>query len=78
MGYESIYAPEKFKNFEEQINYFNEVKTLVAISSSGLANSLFMQPQTTLFELQTNITTYNNDKEKMLYKPKQLMKYKPG
>ena len=65
MGYESIYAPEKFKNFEEQINYFNEVKTLVAISSSGLANSLFMQPQTTLFELQTNITTYNNDKERL-------------
>ena len=60
IGYESIYAPEKFKNFEEQINYFNEVKTLVAISSSGLANSLFMQPQTTLFELQTNINTYNN------------------
>ena len=44
------------ENFIDQINFFNEVKTLISVSGSGLTNSLFMQKNTNLIEL---ITPFN-------------------
>lgn len=55
LGFEVIVPEQKFVNFQDQINYFNETKLLVSLSSSGISNSLFMQPNTTVTEL---ITTY--------------------
>jgi capsular polysaccharide biosynthesis protein len=51
-GFEIIYA-EDFANFEEQINYFYKVKTLVSVSGSGLTNSIFMQSNTLILEIMT-------------------------
>lgn len=52
LGYEIIYS-EDFINFEDQINFFYEVKTLVGLSGAGLTNSIFMQPGQTVVELLT-------------------------
>ena len=60
-GFEII-CPEDFKSFEDQVNFFNEVKTLVSLSSSGIANSMFMQKHTNILELVTSFlveTFYN-------------------
>ena len=51
-GFEIVYA-EKFSSIKEQINFFNEVKVLVAATSSGLINAIFMQPEGTVIELMT-------------------------
>jgi predicted ATPase len=52
MGFEVV-APEDFKDFHEQINYFYSVKTIASLTSSGLANALFMQPGGTVIEIST-------------------------
>jgi hypothetical protein len=52
LGYE-IVAPEDFKDFEEQLNFFNSVKTLASLTSSGLSNALFMQPGGNIIEIST-------------------------
>ena len=52
LGYE-IVAPEDFKDFKEQLNFFYSVKTIASITSSGLTNSLFMQPGGTVIEVST-------------------------
>lgn len=54
-GFEIIVPEQTFLNFEDQINYMYEVETLASLSSSGIANSLFMQPGTSVVEF---ITTY--------------------
>ena len=54
-GFEIIYA-EDFANFEEQINYFYKVKTLISVSGSGLTNSIFMQSNTLILEIMTPYT----------------------
>jgi len=54
-GFEVIIPEEKFTNFVDQINYMYEVDTLVSLSSSGIANALFMQKNTSVIEF---ITTY--------------------
>lgn len=51
-GFEVIY-PEDFKNFKEQINFFHSVRTLVSLTSSGIVNACFMQPNQTIVELVT-------------------------
>ena len=52
IGYEII-IPENLNSFEEQINTFYEARTIVSTTSSGLTNSLFMQPGQTMVELVT-------------------------
>jgi Glycosyltransferase 61 len=54
-GFDVIIPEQTFMSFEDQINYMYEVETLVSLSSSGIANALFMQPNTSIIEL---ITTY--------------------
>lgn len=56
-----VVCPEDFSSFEEQINYFNNVKTLVSLSGGGSLNCIFMQPQTTVIELTTYLTTPSID-----------------
>jgi hypothetical protein len=55
LGYEVIY-PEEFKSFIDQLNYMYKVKTLVSLSSSGLTNAIFMQPNQTVVEIVTPLT----------------------
>lgn len=52
-NFEIIVPEEKFINFEDQLNYFYSVKTLISPSGSGLANSIFMQQDTNVVELVT-------------------------
>lgn len=52
LGYEVV-APEDFTDFRHQINFFHSVKTLASLTSSGLANALFMQPGGTIVEFST-------------------------
>lgn len=52
-GFEVIIPEQKFTNFKDQIEYFNQTKLLVSLSSSGISNSLFMQPKTTVVEFMT-------------------------
>jgi hypothetical protein len=54
-GFEIIF-PENFINFQEQLNYFYDVKTLISVTGSGLTNGLFMQSNTNIVEL---ITPFN-------------------
>jgi hypothetical protein len=51
-GFE-IVAPEEFESFEDQINFFAEVKTVASVTSSGLTNAMFMRPGTTIVEFVT-------------------------
>mgnify|MGYP000043846564 FL=1 len=51
-GVEVIY-PEDIPDFADQINYFYETKTLISLTSSGIANSLFMKPGGTILEIVT-------------------------
>jgi len=51
-GYQVV-APEEFDSFEDQINFFYEVKTAVSLTSGGLVNSIFMQDGGNVIELVT-------------------------
>lgn len=53
-GYEIVY-PEDFNSFEEQIKFFDDVKTMICSSGSGMANMMFMQPGNIVIELQTPV-----------------------
>ena len=54
-----------FNSFEEHLNYFYLTKTLVAVTSAGLTNCLYMQENTKLVELVTpqviEISKNNNE-----------------
>jgi hypothetical protein len=52
-GFEVVY-PEDFKTMEDQINYFNQAKVLLSVSSSGMAHMMFMQDKTTVVEFVTS------------------------
>lgn len=52
LGYDIIHA-EKFSSFQEQLDYFYSVKTLVSLTGSGLTNAAFMQPGGIMFEIVT-------------------------
>jgi hypothetical protein len=58
-GYEIVIPEEKFESLAEQINYMSEVDTLAAVSSSGLINSLFMQPGQKVIEILAEIVNIN-------------------
>ena len=51
-GFE-IVIPEEIPNFIDQINFMNEVETLVSLTGSGLMNMLFMQKNQKVIELTT-------------------------
>lgn len=54
-GYE-IVSPEKdFKTLAEQIKFMSEVKVLAAVSSSALANELFMEPGQRVIEIMAEV-----------------------
>ena len=52
-GFESISLENYFNSFEEHLNYFYSTKTLVAVTSAGLTNCIYMQENTKLVELVT-------------------------
>ena len=60
-GFE-VLAPENLGSFEDQINYFYKTKTIFSVTSSGLTNSIFMQPGNNVIELQTPFETQMNVK----------------
>ncbi len=53
-GYSIVY-PEDFNNFEEQVQFFDDVKAMICPSGSGMANLMFMQPGQVVVELQTPV-----------------------
>lgn len=57
LGFE-IVIPEDFQTFEEQMNYFYQVKTIVSATSSGLVNACFMRPGSTMIELSTPLISF--------------------
>lgn len=50
-GFEVVY-PEDFVSFEDQINYFSSVKTLISITSAGLTNMCFMKDGSQVIEIK--------------------------
>lgn len=65
-GFEIVY-PEDFKTFEEQAIFFNNVKTMICPSGSGMANLMFMQPGQTVVELQTPVLVGGNQQVHPFY-----------
>jgi hypothetical protein len=59
LGYEIIDPETKFDSIMEQMFYMSEVKTLVAVTCSGLANMMFMQPGQLVVELQAELVQVN-------------------
>lgn len=57
LGFEII-NPEKFPSFEDQIQYFSEVKCVASLTSSGLVNAIFMQPKQTVLEITTPLPLF--------------------
>lgn len=51
-GFEIVYG-EKFKSISDQINFFNDVKTLISPTSSAIFNCIFMPPKGRVIELMT-------------------------
>lgn len=58
-GFEVFVPEKKFANFKEQVEYMYSVKTLAAISGSGLTNSILMQPGQTVIEITSPMITTN-------------------
>lgn len=52
-GFEILSPNSRFQTIKEQTEYFKNVKTLFAVTCSGLVNSLFMQPKGTIIELMS-------------------------
>ena len=57
LGFEIVY-PELFLNMDDQINFFYSVKTIASLTSSGLTNSVFMQPGGTVIEIVSPIVAF--------------------
>lgn len=53
-GFDIITPEHDFKTYEEQMGYFAQVKTLMAVSCSGISNSFYMKPNGNIFELLTS------------------------
>lgn len=53
-GFDIVTPEADFKTFEEQMNYFAQVKTVMAPSCSGLSNSFYMKPGSNIFEIYTS------------------------
>lgn len=52
MGFQVVTSAQ-FKNFQEQVDFFSSVKILASLTSSGLANAIFMPPGGTVIEVAT-------------------------
>ena len=52
-GFEIVVPEKDFESFEDQLNYVYTVKTFASLTSSGLTNTAFMQPNQTVIELVT-------------------------
>jgi hypothetical protein len=55
LGYEIVEPETEFDSLTHQIRYMREVKTLVSVTASGLANMMFMQNNQTVIEIQSEI-----------------------
>jgi hypothetical protein len=55
MGYEIVNPEIDFESLLHQIVFMTDIKTLVSVTSSGLASMIFMQPRQTVIELQAEI-----------------------
>jgi hypothetical protein len=53
LGFEIIVPEKDFKTFEDQLNYVYSVKTFASLTSSGITNAAFMQPNQTVIEIVT-------------------------
>lgn len=61
-NFESISLENYFNTFEDHLNYFYSVKTLIAVTSAGLTNCIYMQENTKLVELVTpQVVEFYND-----------------
>jgi hypothetical protein len=66
MGFEII-CPEDFESFEDQIAYFDSVKTLVSPTSAGLVNGLLMKKNQTIIELEVPMVSNGKETLHSLY-----------
>jgi hypothetical protein len=66
MGFE-IVCPEDFESFEDQIEYFDSVKTLVSPTSAGLVNGLLMKKNQTIIELEVPMVAQGKESLHSLY-----------
>ena len=57
LGFEIVY-PDEFKTFEEQMQFFYNVKTVASLTSSGLTNACFMRPGSTVVEISTPLISF--------------------
>lgn len=64
--YKIVY-PEDFDNFEDQINYFYNVKNLVSLSGAGLTNQCLMQPGANVVEISTPLMVMGETELHTLY-----------
>lgn len=58
IGFEVVTAAD-FKNFRDQIQYFQETELLVSTTGSGLTNAMFMQPGNNVVEIMTPLIIRN-------------------
>lgn len=56
LGFEIVDA-ELLPDFKDQLQIFKEAKVLVSLTSSGITNSIFMNPGSTLVEIVTPLIT---------------------
>lgn len=61
--FEIITPEEDFASFQDQINYFYSVKTIMSVTSAGLHNALFMQEKGNIIELITAL--YFNERTEL-------------
>lgn len=54
-GYEILIPETRFSSFEEQIKYFNEVRILVGMTGTGLANGFLMQGEQFVVDLAAEL-----------------------
>lgn len=71
IGYEIIDPEKDFESMHHQIVYMSEVKTLVSVTSSGLANMIFMSPRQKIVELQAEIVQSDRASNEEIVIPRQ-------
>lgn len=55
LGYEIVNPEEDFETLFHQIHFMSQVKTLAAVTCSGLGNMLFMKPGQLVVEIQAEV-----------------------
>lgn len=56
-GFEIVIPENDFESIAEQIKFMTEVKTLISVTSSGIANCLYMKKGGNVIELRTSFKT---------------------